>query len=133
VAVGSINWYLKRLVNKGYVKVRQMQRRRLRYLLTPQGVAEKARLTSEYLKASLRIYRETRIEAQRLLTQVTDAGYDTVWIEGDGDLADICLLTCLERNVDVATSEDATCVPTLTVEGMGLTLRWPPMPSDTEE
>ena len=41
VAVGSVNWYLKRLINRGYVKVRQMQRRRLRYLVTPQGLAEK--------------------------------------------------------------------------------------------
>ncbi len=37
VAVGSVNWYLKRLVNKGYIKVKQMERRRLRYLLTPQA------------------------------------------------------------------------------------------------
>ena len=40
VAVGSVNWYIKRLINKGHVKVTQMQRRRLRYLLTPQGIAE---------------------------------------------------------------------------------------------
>jgi len=35
VAVGSVNWYLKRLINKGHIKVRQMKRRRLRYLITP--------------------------------------------------------------------------------------------------
>jgi predicted transcriptional regulator len=34
VAVGSVNWYIKRLVNKGYIKVTRMQRRRLKYLLT---------------------------------------------------------------------------------------------------
>ena len=45
VAVGSVNWYLKRLVKKGYVKVTRMERRRLRYLITPQGIAEKTRLT----------------------------------------------------------------------------------------
>ena len=33
VAVGSVNWYIKRLVTKGYIKVKQMERRRLRYLL----------------------------------------------------------------------------------------------------
>ena len=30
VAVGIVNWYIKRLVNKGHIKVAQMQRRRLR-------------------------------------------------------------------------------------------------------
>jgi len=125
VAVGSVNWYLKRMISKGYVMVRRMQRRRLRYLITPQGIAEKARLTRAYMQASLRIYRETRAQAQRLLAQVVETGYDTVRIDGDGDLAEICLLTCLEQKVQVAQGEDATCIPTLAVEGMRLSLVWP--------
>ncbi|HXV99233.1 MAG TPA: winged helix-turn-helix transcriptional regulator, partial [Anaerolineae bacterium] len=51
VAVGSVNWYLKRLITKGYIKVTQMQRRRLRYLLTPKGLAEKAHLTTSFMQA----------------------------------------------------------------------------------
>jgi DNA-binding MarR family transcriptional regulator len=125
VAVGSVNWYLKRLINKGYVKVRQMQRRRLRYLITPQGLAEKARLTQAYMQASLRLYRETRARAQHLLAQVAQAGYDSVHVEGDGDMADICRLTCLEQKLSVAQEEDGSCVPTLEVEGTQLSLRWP--------
>jgi len=125
VAVGSVNWYLKRLINKGYVKVRQMQRRRLRYLITPKGVAEKARLTQAYMQASFRIYRETRSQARHLLAQVMEAGYDTVRVEGDGDLAEVCLLTCLEQKVRVTQDVGETCIPTLAVEGMNLTLRWP--------
>ena len=85
VAVGSVNWYLKRLVSKGYIKVRQMQRRRLRYLITPQGVAEKARLTASFMQVSMRLYRETREAAKRHLTEIRQAGYDKVRIEGDND------------------------------------------------
>jgi DNA-binding MarR family transcriptional regulator len=125
VAVGSVNWYLKRLVNKGYVKVRKMQRRRLRYLITPQGVAQKMRLTQAYMQASLRLYRETRAEAQRLLAQVQEAGYEAIWIEGDGDLAEICLLTCLEQRIGVRQDAGDGQVPTLQVEGMSLSLHWP--------
>ena len=125
LAVGSVNWYLKRMVGKGYVMVRKMQRRRLRYLITPQGIAEKARLTREYMRASLRIYRETRAEARLLLAQVVAAGYDTIRVEGDGELAEICLLTCLEEKVQVAQHADATRIPTLAVEGMKLSLLWP--------
>ena len=39
VAVGSVNWYLKRLIHKGYVKATKMERRRLKYFVTPQGLA----------------------------------------------------------------------------------------------
>ena len=125
VAVGSVNWYLKRLVNKGYVKMRQMQRRRLRYVVTPQGLAEKARLTQAYMQTSLRLYRETRSHARSLLTRVLESGYNAVRVEGDGDLADICRLTCLEQKVRLAEGDDAGHVPALVVEGMQLSLHWP--------
>jgi len=38
VAVGTINWYLKRLISKGYVKVKRAQRKKLRYIITPEGI-----------------------------------------------------------------------------------------------
>jgi len=84
VAVGSVNWYLKRMVAKGYVKVKRMRRKRLRYLITPQGMAEEARLAYQYMQASLHVYREVRAEAKRLLEQVQAARYRGVRIESDG-------------------------------------------------
>ena len=124
VAVGSVNWYLKRLVNKGYIKVRQMQRRRLRYLITPQGVTEKARLTASFMQVSMRLYRETRQAAKRYLTEIRQAGYSEVHIEGDNDLAEVCYLTCLEQNVQVVDAPRSS-IPTLRVEGMETLLVWP--------
>jgi DNA-binding MarR family transcriptional regulator len=124
VAVGSVNWYLKRLVNKGYIKVTQMQRRRLRYLLTPKGISEKARLTASFMQASLHWYRETRETSKKLLDEVKAAGYDTVCIEGDGDLAEIIYLSCLEANVKVKEVIDRAC-PVFKVEGFKTVLDWP--------
>jgi DNA-binding MarR family transcriptional regulator len=126
VAVGSVNWYLKRLIHKGYIKVRQMQRRRLRYLITPQGVAEKARLTASFMQVSMRLYRETREAAKRYLTKMRQAGYTVVHIEGDNDLAEVCYLTCLEQGVQVVDAPQPS-VPTLRVEGMELLFVWPEM------
>ncbi len=124
VAVGSVNWYLKRLVNKGYIKVTQMQRRRLRYLLTPKGLAEKAHLTTSFMQASLHWYRETREASKRLLQEVQQAGYDTVCIEGDGDLAEIVYLTCLEAHIKVKSEIDPD-LPVFKVEGFKTVLDWP--------
>ncbi len=124
VAVGSVNWYLKRLINKGYIKVRQMQRRRLRYLITPQGVAEKARLTASFMQVSMRLYRETRKAATRYLTEIRRAGYSAVGVEGDNDLAEVCYLTCLEQGMKVV-DMPGDSVPILRVEGMELLLVWP--------
>lgn len=124
VAVGSVNWYIKRLINKGYIKVKRLQRKRLRYLITPKGIAEKARLTYEYMDFSLRVYRELRAEAQRLLDEVQAAGYRKVHIDGDGDAAEICRLTCLERGVKVTSASQTDLLPVLRVEGTSLALEW---------
>ncbi|MBE7473071.1 MAG: winged helix-turn-helix transcriptional regulator [Anaerolineales bacterium] len=124
VAVGSVNWYLKRLINKGYIKVTQMQRRRLRYLLTPKGLAEKAHLTTSFMQASLHWYRETRESSKRLLQEVQQAGYDTVCIEGDGDLAEIIYLTCLEAHIKVKRPVDPA-YPVFKIEGLQTRLDWP--------
>src|SRR3990172_738913 len=62
VALGLTNLYLKRLAHKGFIKVvefprKPKARRRLRYLLTPRGLAEKTRLTYQYMDRSLALYR----------------------------------------------------------------------------
>ena len=130
VAVGTVNWLLKRLVTKGYVKVRRIGRWRWRYLVTPRGFAEKARLTQQYLQSSMRIYRQTREEATRLLRTLRKGGYTRVRLEGDinSDLGDICRLTCLEQKITMVNSrrnvgEDK--VPALRVAGRKLSVEWP--------
>ncbi|MDY6876678.1 MAG: winged helix-turn-helix transcriptional regulator [Chloroflexota bacterium] len=124
VAVGSVNWYLKRLINKGYIKVRQMQRRRLRYLITPQGIAEKARLTASFMEVSMRLYRETREAAKKYAAEIQQAGYSKVHVEGDNDLTEVCYLTCLEQGIQVIDTPESP-IPNLKVEGMELLLVWP--------
>ena len=126
VAVGSVNWYLKRLINKGYVKVRQMRGRLLRYLITPQGIAEKTRLTASFMQVSMRLYRETRVAAKQYLGELRQAGYAEVHIEGDNDLTEVCYLTCLEQGVQVADAPQPS-IPILRIEGMELLLVWPEM------
>ena len=53
VAVGTVNWHLKRLIAKGAVKVSRAERKKLRYIITPEGIALRARLTINYVEHSL--------------------------------------------------------------------------------
>jgi DNA-binding MarR family transcriptional regulator len=124
VAVGSVNWYLKRLANKGYIKVTQMQGRRLRYLLTPTGLAEKTRLTREFMQMSLKWYRVIRESSKAYLREVKQAGYDTVCIKGDGDLAEVIYLSCLEAGVQVKAELDGA-YPVFRIENWNTVLDWP--------
>ncbi len=119
VAVGTVNWHLKRLISKGYVKVKRAQRRKLRYLITPQGVALRAKLAIDYVDRSMRLYRKTRHHVQELLEEVRDAGYEGVRIETEtesaDDITDICKLTCLEQGLSILNGDEG--VPVLRVRG----------------
>jgi len=102
VAVGTVNWHLKRLIAKGYVKIKRAERRKLRYIITPEGIALRARLTVDYVEQSMLLYRRMRSRVRELLVEAKQAGYSQVRIDVEveknvADIADICRLTCLEQ------------------------------------
>ena len=120
VAVGTVNWHLKRLIAKGYVKVKRAERKKLRYIITPEGIALRARLVVDYVEKSFSLYRKTRQRVREYISEVQSAGYDRLRIIGKGDVADICRLTCLEQGIQVVTDGD---VPILRVEATKVTLQ----------
>jgi len=120
VAVGTVNWHLKRLIAKGYVKVKRAERKKLRYIITPEGIALRARLAVDYVEKSFSLYRKTRQRVREYISEVQGAGYDRLRIIGKGDVADICRLTCLEHGINVVIDE---AVPVLRVEATRVTLQ----------
>jgi predicted transcriptional regulator len=119
VAVGTVNWHLKRLIAKGYVKVQRAERKKLRYIITPEGIALRARLTIDYIERSFDLYHKTRQRVKEHLDAVRAAGFNRVRILGEGDVADICKLSCLEQGFLVVQDAD---VPALEVKGFKILL-----------
>jgi DNA-binding MarR family transcriptional regulator len=119
VAVGTVNWHLKRLIAKGAVKVKRAERKKLRYIITPEGIALRARLAVDYVERSFSIYRKTRQRVKEHLAKIRGAGFDRVRIVGKGDVADVCKLTCIEQGVAIVNDKN---VPTIQVDGFKVTL-----------
>jgi len=114
VAVGTVNWHLKRLIAKGAVKVARAERKKLRYIITPEGLALRARLAVDYVERSFSVYRRTRQRVKEHILAIRRAGFDRVRIAGSGDVADICKLTCLEQGIAVVNDKSA---PVLILDG----------------
>ena len=110
VAVGTINWHIKRLVAKGFVKVARAQRKKLRYIITPEGLALRARLTVDYVRNQFDLYRQIRAKVTHLLLGIQSNGHQKVRIKGEGEIAEVCRLTCLEQGVAVVDSTDVPCI-----------------------
>jgi len=54
LSLGAVNILIKKMVRKGLIKVEKLNSRTIRYILTPQGMHEKARLTYQYVSSSYR-------------------------------------------------------------------------------
>ena len=130
VAVGTVNWHLKRLVAKGYVKVKRAERRKLRYIITPEGLSLRAHLTVAYIENSMKLYRQTRQDAAEMVATARRKGYQEIQIQGDGEIAEVCRLTCLELGMPLAGSAAAGRTAILAVDGRRVALREPdPVPT----
>src|SRR5436309_12697032 len=94
VALGLTNLYLKRLSRKGYLKIvefprKPATRKRLRYLLTPTGIAEKTRLTYDHMRYAFNLYRRTRETLHQALAELAHAGAKQFPFYGVGDAAEL--------------------------------------------
>lgn len=99
VALGLTNLYLKRLARKGHIKITTIPSHRVRYLLTPQGFAEKSRLTYLYMEYSLSHYREMRARLRETLSHASRNGTKRVVIYGTGELAEMAYLSLREMHI----------------------------------
>jgi EPS-associated MarR family transcriptional regulator len=70
MSVSSLNYCLKALIDKGFVKMSNFQKSKNKfkyvYLLTPQGFTEKVLLTSSFLQSKMQEYEALRIEIEAL-------------------------------------------------------------------
>src|SRR5882757_9777456 len=106
IALGLTNIYLKRLVRKGFIKCVNVQSNRISYLITPRGIAEKARLTYEFMDYSLHLYGAVR-QRLRAALQECAATNRSVAIYGRGEAAEIAYLSLKECGLEpVAVFED---------------------------
>lgn len=105
VALGLANLYLKRLARKGFIKIVQFPRKpaarkRLRYLVTPTGIAEKSRLTYEHMAYSLSLYRRARQTLREALSLLPEGGMKRIALYGTGEAAELAYLALKEFGLE---------------------------------
>lgn len=99
IALGLANIYLKRMIHKGYIKCVNVQPNRISYLITPRGIAEKARLTYEFMDYSLHLYGEVRQHLREAMQDCAAAG-KRVAIFGSGEAAELAYLSLKESGLE---------------------------------
>lgn len=108
IALGLTNIYLKRLIRKGYVKCVNVQSNRIRYLLTPKGIAEKTRLTYEFMQCSLILYGQVRHHLKTVLEPHTRGDRTRVAVYGTGEAAELAYLSIAELGLELVAVFDGS-------------------------
>lgn len=101
IALGLANAVLKRCVRKGLIKIANAPVNRYTYYLTPSGMAEKGRLTVEYLRTSFDLFRDARRQFTEILAGLADRGFTRVGLIGVSELTEAAILSARETGVDV--------------------------------
>lgn len=104
IAVGSVNWYIKRLIHRGWIKVTHLDRTRLKYDLTPDGMAVFTQRALSYARDSLKVYGNFREKAKAFTEELKQQGISQAYIDGDDEIIDILRLTCIEAGISLLDS-----------------------------
>lgn len=102
VSVGLVNTFLKRLANKGYFKVKTLPKNRLKYFLTPEGLARKSKLTTEYLRYSINFYKDIKHLLLDQYQEMESKLVRRILFFGAGEVAELAYLYLQLTNLHLA-------------------------------
>jgi DNA-binding MarR family transcriptional regulator len=109
IALGLVNSYLKNFVSKGFIRIKNYPQNRYAYLLTPTGMAEKARLAYQHVNYFTNLYTVTRHDYLALFQELLDRGVSQVVFCGVDEVAEIAWLSLQEAGLELAGVLDDSC------------------------
>jgi DNA-binding MarR family transcriptional regulator len=89
INVASVNFALKRLIKKGFIRMVGINPRRIKYFVTPEGVREKTQLAYRFFGRNLHFYKEVRCDIEARIAKATNGKETEIAIYGVGGLAEI--------------------------------------------
>ncbi len=89
INVASVNFALKRLIKKGFIRMVGINPRRIQYFITPEGIREKTQLAYSFFGRNFHFYKEIRNDIEFRIAKATNGKETEIAIYGVGGLAEI--------------------------------------------
>jgi DNA-binding MarR family transcriptional regulator len=93
LSLGAVNVILKRLVKRGIIKTRNLNPKKIDYILTPKGISEKTKKSYNYILKTINLVKLVREEIARIVLEEYNRGQKKFIVLGNDDLADIIELS----------------------------------------
>ncbi len=105
VSLGTVNALLTKMVREGKIKVEQVSGRQVAYMLTPNGMLEKAKKTVSYLKGHYRAIYESKEKIKSLIDQLAKRYDKIVVLKNKDEFGAIVDIALTEYNTTLAAIE----------------------------
>ena len=89
ISLGMVNLCLRRLIKQGYIKTHGLNKRKVKYLLTPKGFTEKMKKTYHYTQKTISELSRIKTNIRQEIEKRYNAGEREFVIAGSGELADL--------------------------------------------
>jgi len=100
LSLGMTNLLLRRLVVKGYIRARQLNRKKIEYLLTPRGIAQKTQRGFHYVLKTIESFHIIREEIRSIMKSQSNEETRQVTVIGEGNFADFAWLVIKDYRSD---------------------------------
>ncbi|MFQ3675230.1 MAG: MarR family winged helix-turn-helix transcriptional regulator, partial [Endomicrobiia bacterium] len=92
-SLGLTNLLIKKLVKKGFIKVKQLNGRKISYILTAKGFKEKLKKSYNYTLKTINVIKSIKEEVAELIRTEYNLGNKNFLILGKNEVADIVEIT----------------------------------------
>ncbi len=87
LSLGMVNMLIRRLISKGYIRINQLNKRKVEYILTPKGFTEKMRKSVKYTLNTINSIGLIKNQLKEVLVIVVEKGERQFFILGKSDFA----------------------------------------------
>jgi len=102
IALGLVNHLLKKMVNKGWIKIKNIDAKKIRYLITPEGAREKSSLLYKRVESTIHFYLEAKRVIKDKVIHLKNEGIENVSIYGVNHISEVLFIVLKELDLELA-------------------------------
>ncbi len=102
IALGLVNHLLRKMVKKGWIKIKNIDAKRIRYLITPEGAREKSSLLYKRVENTIHFYLEAKRMIKEKVLHLKSEGVKDVSIYGINHISEVLFIVLKELELELA-------------------------------
>ena len=106
MSLGLVNSFVKHLTAKGYFRAKSLPKRRVKYILTPEGASEKTKLVYDYIRYSFDLYKQSYAKIHDLMKLLEAQNIENIAFFGVSTITEIVYQEMNKRSLNLVAVVD---------------------------